>query len=77
MTTHELRHGFSSICNSLGYSRYMTDEAIGKKNLSSTSNYIHAILEEVVKLSNTISINIQAAMEGKDHNQEKVAKLYV
>jgi integrase len=65
ITSHGLRHSFSSTAEDLGYSIPTIKALVGHSRASVTEGYIHKIDTALVSAANRIAQHIEAAMTGK------------
>jgi integrase len=73
ITSHGLRHSFSSTAEDLGYSIPTIKALVGHSRASVTEGYIHKIDTALVSAANRIAQHIEAAMTGK--KSERVVPL--
>lgn len=73
ITSHGLRHSFSSTAEDLGYSIPTIKALVGHSRASVTEGYIHKIDTALVSAANQIAQHIEAAMTGK--KSERVVPL--
>lgn len=73
LTSHGLRHSFSSTAEDIGFSLPTIKALVGHAGSSVTEGYIHKIDTALVSAANRIAQHIDAAMTGR--NADKVVKL--
>ena len=73
LTSHGLRHSFSSTAEDIGFSVPTIKALIGHSRAGVTEGYIHKIDSALVSAANRIAQHIEMAMTGK--KSERVVNL--
>ena len=73
ITLHGLRHSFASVGASLGYSDFVIGGIVGHKQRTITSQYMHSVSKDLVRIADVISLKIEQTLKGiKEENAEVI-----
>lgn len=72
ITLHGLRHSFASIGASIGYSDFVIGGIVGHKQRTITSQYMHSVSKDLVKIADNISLKIERALKGIKEEKAEV-----
>lgn len=72
ITLHGLRHTFASVGASMGYSDFIIGGIIGHKQKTITSQYMHSVSKDLVRIADIISLKIEQALKGIKEESAKI-----